>query len=543
MKETDYTDEQLQRPNANYVILIHEAIKDSKSGEMNLQQIYHAIERRYPFYRFKVSTTGWQSSVRHNLQQNEAFIKVRREGKGYVWGVNPNVTVEKEKRKRVTPPPQHRSYYHGYPPTRPYGLQQSALASQQGLHVSQSQSPYSSAQILLPTHLPGASRTSTYSSPYAPLSRSQPQPSGIQQLHHINSGQNPLHTSQYGQTGLSSSLLAQKSTPGTLPGNLPSSTSNTLHNLRQSGTEPDSLTNRIAAASNSVSLLSSRISSGKSTSQSQPINPSLPKASGLKHLPPNSLATVMADFRQRFLGANEQSARSESIIDPIIRRFTHPKEAHDSPKPHENIIIRIIEGMLKEMHLNKTEGDMQKSLVPKEKTEDTELGNSSKGQASAQNHADRAEASDQEHSSQKNDKPGDRPLGAQVEKKETSQEVSTTVANGLLDSLASAAAASSANIVKSTPSHVVTAPTDLEPNSSSATLRDTIETKKSDASKAEPVASERPEGLSGNVVAGSEHRPDVTKGPKRSIDEVNGQAGEAGSDPDEKIGESKRVRP
>lgn len=542
MKEADYTDEQLQRPNANYVILIHEAIKDSKLGEMNLQQIYHAIERRYPFYRFKVSTTGWQSSVRHNLQQNEAFIKVRREGKGYVWGVNPNVTVEKEKRKRVTPPPQHRPYYYGYPATRPYGLQQSAHASQQGLHMSQPQPPYSSAQTLLPTHLPGASRASTYSSPYAPLSRPQPQPSGIQQLHHMNSGQSPFHSPNYGQAG-SSSLPVPKSTSGILPSNLPSSASNIQHVPRQPATESDSLTSRVAAASNSISLLSSRISSGSSTSQAQSTNISYQKALGLKQLPHNSLATVMADFRQRFLGANEQSARSESIIDPIIRRFTHPNEPHDPPKPHENIIIRIIEGMLKEMQLNKTEEDTQKSSVSDGKTAETELGDPIKRQASPQNHANPTQASDQDQISQRKKESGSKPLDSQVAKKETSQEVSSTVANGLLDSLASAAAASSANIVKSTPSHVVTAPTDLDRNSSSTPMGNNSRGNESDALKSDPVTLKQPESLPGSIVAESEQKADGTKGPKRSIDEVNGQAGEAGLDPDGKSGESKRVRP
>ena len=71
MRIEDYTEEQMQRPNANYVILIYEAIKGSKTGRMNLQQIYSAIERRYPFFKFKVTSSGWQSSVRHNLSQHD----------------------------------------------------------------------------------------------------------------------------------------------------------------------------------------------------------------------------------------------------------------------------------------------------------------------------------------------------------------------------------------------------------------------------------------------------------------------------------------
>ncbi|GME25692.1 Forkhead domain-containing protein [Neofusicoccum parvum] len=84
MKESDYTEEQLQRPAANYVVLIHEAISNSKEGKLNLQQIYSAIERKYPYYKFKTGTTGWQSSVRHNLGQHDAFRKAEKEGKGWL---------------------------------------------------------------------------------------------------------------------------------------------------------------------------------------------------------------------------------------------------------------------------------------------------------------------------------------------------------------------------------------------------------------------------------------------------------------------------
>ena len=74
MRIEDFTEEQLQRPTANYVYLIYEAIKASKGGVMNLQQIYSAIERRYPWYRFRAGSHGWQSSVRHNLGQHEVSI-------------------------------------------------------------------------------------------------------------------------------------------------------------------------------------------------------------------------------------------------------------------------------------------------------------------------------------------------------------------------------------------------------------------------------------------------------------------------------------
>ncbi|CAI6244686.1 unnamed protein product [Periconia digitata] len=120
----DFTEEQLARPTSNYVVLIHEAISSSASGQMNLQQIYNYIEKTYPWYKFKTTTSGWQSSVRHNLGQHDAFVKGDKEGKGYMWRINPNVSIERERRKRAPTPPtanhaQRQGYYHppnAYPP-------------------------------------------------------------------------------------------------------------------------------------------------------------------------------------------------------------------------------------------------------------------------------------------------------------------------------------------------------------------------------------------------------------------------------------------
>ena len=128
MHISDYTEEQLQRPTANYVVLIHEAISSSPTGAMNLQSIYTYIERKYPWYKFKTTTSGWQSSVRHNLGQHHAFIKDSKEGKGWLWRINPEVSIEKERRKRQASPPLNHAprppYYppqNGYQPYPPGG--------------------------------------------------------------------------------------------------------------------------------------------------------------------------------------------------------------------------------------------------------------------------------------------------------------------------------------------------------------------------------------------------------------------------------------
>lgn len=107
LREEDFTPEQLLKPTANYVTLIHEALSNSETGQMSLPQIYRAIGRKYPYFILKVNTTGWQSSVRHNLSQHPAFEKTERDGKGWMWAIVEGASIEKEKKKRASPPPQN----------------------------------------------------------------------------------------------------------------------------------------------------------------------------------------------------------------------------------------------------------------------------------------------------------------------------------------------------------------------------------------------------------------------------------------------------
>lgn len=103
--ESKMTPEQLAKPSSSYVVLIFEAIQASKTGALSLPQIYRAIERKYPYYKLRVTTNGWQSSVRHNLSQHAAFQKIERDGKGWMWGLVPGVSIERERRRRPSPPP------------------------------------------------------------------------------------------------------------------------------------------------------------------------------------------------------------------------------------------------------------------------------------------------------------------------------------------------------------------------------------------------------------------------------------------------------
>ena len=107
------TPEQLAKPQHSYVVMIHEALSNCPAGQMSLPQIYKAIERKYPYFKFKVTTPGWQSSIRHNLSQHLAFKKTEtREGKGWMWCLDADVSIEKEKRpRRPSPPPMTNQPY------------------------------------------------------------------------------------------------------------------------------------------------------------------------------------------------------------------------------------------------------------------------------------------------------------------------------------------------------------------------------------------------------------------------------------------------
>ena len=173
--ESKLTPEQLAKPQSSYVVLIHEALSNSKTGQMSLPQIYRAIERRYPFFKLRVQTQGWQSSVRHNLSQHPAFKKIERDGKGWMWGLVPEVSIEKEKKRRPTPPPQLQPHYYQHPqnyPQRPYPYQTMAPPNTNGLptypYSMPTRLPYTSglgpAGFTLPFLKPPSE--STYKSPY-----------------------------------------------------------------------------------------------------------------------------------------------------------------------------------------------------------------------------------------------------------------------------------------------------------------------------------------------------------------------------------------
>ncbi|KAF7776330.1 transcriptional regulator family: Forkhead [Agaricus bisporus var. burnettii] len=81
------------KPFYPYSTLIRYAIKGSPNQKLLLEDIYYAIESRFPYFR--TAPSGWKNSVRHNLSLNPCFEKVPRpltdRGKGSYWTVNENV--------------------------------------------------------------------------------------------------------------------------------------------------------------------------------------------------------------------------------------------------------------------------------------------------------------------------------------------------------------------------------------------------------------------------------------------------------------------
>ena len=217
--EATLTAEQLAKPSQSYVVLIHEALTNSRTGAMSLPQIYRAIERRYPYYKLRVTTTGWQSSVRHNLSQHPAFRKIERDGKGWMWGLVPEISIEKEKKRRPSPPPmpsqqyygphmyRHSYPYPGMPPPNgqipppmghaPYSIHPGMPPPPHHIPPNPMSRPIGPNGIPLPL-VPQGDTSSTYQSPYQPPPP-LPQPAGpspastqsqnsVQQKQHAPSG-------------------------------------------------------------------------------------------------------------------------------------------------------------------------------------------------------------------------------------------------------------------------------------------------------------------------------------------------------------------
>jgi Forkhead domain/FHA domain len=135
-KLEELSEKDLLRPPHNYSILIYDLLKDSPKP-LDLKGIYRGLKMKWPhfLYRYK-DPKGWESSVRHNVNEDKLKIieKVDRVGKGYSYRAKPGVDIEQHKKKRarsppsapkMSAPPQQRYQQQAQPPpSGPYSYPQ-----------------------------------------------------------------------------------------------------------------------------------------------------------------------------------------------------------------------------------------------------------------------------------------------------------------------------------------------------------------------------------------------------------------------------------
>lgn len=172
LKKEDFTEEQLQKPNKNYGVLIDEVLTEAAGDGLTLKQIYKRIQKKYPYYFFVVDTKGWESSVRHNLIGNDAFKKNE---ETHLWSRVPGIELDAGKKRKAPSPDQAQvSLHHGYGQHYQQQMPQPGMYHQQG-HMVQQQS-YQANAMPPPGYPPNLNNQ-----PQQATSPPQPQYNGMQQ--------------------------------------------------------------------------------------------------------------------------------------------------------------------------------------------------------------------------------------------------------------------------------------------------------------------------------------------------------------------------
>ena len=182
----EFTEEELKKPAASYFYLLDEILQ--AVGQADLQTIYDKFQKRWPYYRYSVTTNGWQSSIRHNLSQFSRFKAVGKVGKGQLWAIDYNAPREENTKKKKTPPP----------PRNPPPMQNGSMQNGGQPPVYQHGQPQYQPQYNQGVYNPGQGQ---YSSPYGTQGgqyppQGHPGPAGYNQLRPMgngNPGNRPAH--------------------------------------------------------------------------------------------------------------------------------------------------------------------------------------------------------------------------------------------------------------------------------------------------------------------------------------------------------------
>lgn len=116
-KREELTEAQLKRPNLTYTTIVYEILKVIFPKAYNLQELYRAIGKKYPYYKYEKSSHGWESSVRHTIAQHY-FKKVEKDGKGWKVTIDENVPPPAQRTRTTTttttaPAPNYRDPVNG----------------------------------------------------------------------------------------------------------------------------------------------------------------------------------------------------------------------------------------------------------------------------------------------------------------------------------------------------------------------------------------------------------------------------------------------
>ncbi|KAF9741372.1 hypothetical protein PMIN06_006458 [Paraphaeosphaeria minitans] len=106
-EDIDYSQDSAKdiKPPHSYAQLIGQAILQSEEQMLTLANIYEYIKEHYAFFR--VTNSGWQNSIRHNLSLNKCFEKVARRtdepGKGMKWKITDSEKEDFMKKQMLNP--------------------------------------------------------------------------------------------------------------------------------------------------------------------------------------------------------------------------------------------------------------------------------------------------------------------------------------------------------------------------------------------------------------------------------------------------------
>lgn len=379
--ESTMTEEQLTKPSASYVILIHEALTNSPTGAMSLPQIYRAIERRYPYYKLRVTTTGWQSSVRHNLSQHAAFRKIEREGKGWMWGLVPEVSIEKEKKRRASPPAvSQQQSYQGHMIQNPYGYQGMPHINGHIPHVPYPQ--YGMPPGYLPHHLSGhippnglplplanahVNSSSIYQSPYQsappfqhPQQSLAPQDQNLQQpqLQSFQQSSQQTFIPQQNLQEAHQQLPPRSFQPPPplysdikIEGNI---------NPPSEAVQPDQ-NGHLPGSNTTIASNYQNAQSSSSSYSQQPSNNTI----SFPNQTSQDVRDAVSRFKDGFVSQMEDKTRGELLVDSAIKRVlgmqTTSSVSEDEEDPQELVIMRHLVRVLDDVNRKTAEAQRQAS--------------------------------------------------------------------------------------------------------------------------------------------------------------------------------------